>query len=168
VVWHLPQKPSDSWLCVLLSGATIDAPAMAELVALVRGSQNLAVVDLCRAKGAGITASNIGALLAIAHVRFVSIAGAALCHTIRTELGATHDGRLVWCEFPQFLDDIVDRTSQEYRAHRLFFAFRQAATASIRDIRGHEIFAAAVARDMAQAQPCAGSVVAAGAPNAEN
>jgi hypothetical protein len=141
VVWRLPQPPNESWLCVLQSGCKIDEAAMSQLVELVRGSPNLAVVDLTRAKGDGITAAAVAELLACAHVRFVSIAGAAQCESIRSALGAAHVGRLVWCPFPQCLDEIEDRSGIDWHAHRRFFSFRQAATGSIRDIRGHELFA---------------------------
>jgi hypothetical protein len=147
VVWRLPQPPNESWLCVLQSGCKIDEAAMSQLVELVRGSPNLAVVDLTRAKGDGITAAAVAELLACAHVRFVSIAGAAQCESIRSALGAAHVGRLVWCPFPQCLDEIEDRSGIDWHAHRRFFSFRQAATGSIRDIRGHELFAAAGARE---------------------
>lgn len=140
VVWRLPQQPSDSLLCVLQSGCTFDAVKMSELVDLVRQSPNLQVVDLTRANGDGITVDAIRTLLNMHHVRFISIAGAAHCGAIRAALhSASAIGRLVWCQFPQFLDDIEDHTGRDYNAHRRFFSFRQAATGSIRDIRGHDL-----------------------------
>jgi hypothetical protein len=151
VVWRLPQPPSDSLLCVLQSGCTFDAVKMSQLVDLVRQSPNLQVVDLTRVNGDGITVDAIGALLDMQHVRFISIAGATHCGAIRAALhSGAAIGRLVWCQFPQFLDDIKDRTGSDYNAHRRFFSFRQAATGSIRDIRGHEIFAASGAREVAR------------------
>jgi hypothetical protein len=151
VVWRLPQQPSDSWLCVLQSGCTFDTDKMRQLCQLVRESPRLEVIDLCRAKGDGITVDAIQSLLDCPHVRYVAVAGTERCAIIRTEI-ISAIGRLIWSAFPQFMDEIEDHSGPDYHAHRRFFSFRRAATESIRDIRGHEMLAAVAGKRKVQSK----------------